>query len=278
MEAELETIRQAHYDASDALHDKQGSLAEAALEVSRLEERIRYVVDGRQRAQQRLADLQAQNTQWAERRAAAEAELEDIAEQIAAAEEQAELQAAQAEEQSAQLPTVEDAVRAAQNRANEQRGTVTQVQQQIQVLAAESRNLDEQSRQLRTRRERLAGERQALVVPEQARLEGLQQQSQAADEAFAVADGRLQTLQEQVPQLDEQRRAAAATVSREGGRLADLSARLEACARCRTRCRPKASSSPGWPNTAWRAWPACGPASTSKPAGKRRWKARCANG
>ncbi|MBT9489449.1 MAG: chromosome segregation protein SMC [Rubrivivax sp.] len=228
VEAELETIRQAHYDASDALHDKQGSLAEAALEVSRLEERIRYVVDGRQRAQQRLADLQAQNTQWAERRAAAEAELEDIAEQIAAAEEQAEVQAAQAEEQSAQLPTVEDAVRAAQNRANEQRGTVTQVQQQIQVLAAESRSLDDQSRQLRTRRERLAGERQALVVPEQARLEGLQQQSQAADEAFAVADGRLQTLQEQVPQLDEQRRAAAATVSQEGGRLADLSARLEA--------------------------------------------------
>jgi len=48
-EAELETIRQAHYTASDELHDVQGSLAEAALEVSRLEERIRYVVEGRQR-------------------------------------------------------------------------------------------------------------------------------------------------------------------------------------------------------------------------------------
>jgi hypothetical protein len=47
---------------------KQGALAEAALEVSRLEERIRYVVEGRQRAEQRLAELQAQNAQWAERR------------------------------------------------------------------------------------------------------------------------------------------------------------------------------------------------------------------
>jgi chromosome segregation protein len=61
VELELETLRQAHYAASDALHLKQGALAEAALEVSRLEERIRYVVEGRQRAEQRLADLQAQN-------------------------------------------------------------------------------------------------------------------------------------------------------------------------------------------------------------------------
>jgi chromosome segregation protein len=228
VEAELETIRQAHYAASDALHQKQGELAEASLDVSRLEERIRYVVDGRQRAQQRMADLQAQNAQWADRRAAAESELEDIAGQIAAAEEQSEMQAAQAEEQSAQLPTVEDAVRSAQGRANEQRGSVTQVQQQIQVLAAESRSLDEQTRQLRTRRERLAGERQSLVVPDAARLDDLQAQSQAADAHFETADARLQDLQEQLPQLDEQRREAAASVARESGRLSDLSARLDA--------------------------------------------------
>ena len=73
-EAELETIRQAHYAASDELHGAQGLLAEAALEVSRLEERIRYVVEGRNRAQQRLAELQAQNSQWAERQEAAKAE------------------------------------------------------------------------------------------------------------------------------------------------------------------------------------------------------------
>jgi chromosome segregation protein len=71
VEAELETVRQAHYAANDVLHAKQGLLGEAALEVSRLEERIRYVVEGRQRAQQRLADLQAQNAQWASARTGA---------------------------------------------------------------------------------------------------------------------------------------------------------------------------------------------------------------
>jgi chromosome segregation protein len=228
VEAGLETLRQAHYTANDELHGKQGELAEAALEVSRLEERIRYVVDGRQRLQQRLAELQAQQSLWDERQAGAAAELEDVAGQIAAADEQAEVLAAQAEEQSARLPALEDALRAEQARANAQRAAAAQVQQQIQVLAAEGRSVDEQARQLQLRRERLAGERQGLAAPDAQRLAALQQQSAAADGARETAEARLHELQEQLPALDDQRREAAATVATESGRLADLSARLEA--------------------------------------------------
>src|SRR5512137_2903745 len=108
VEAELETVRQAHYAASDALHEKQGALAEASLEVSRLEERIRYVVEGRQRAEARLAELQLQNASWADRQEVAAQELEEAAELIVAAEEQAEVLLAQAEEQSLALPALED--------------------------------------------------------------------------------------------------------------------------------------------------------------------------
>ncbi len=228
VEAELETIRQAHYAASDALHARQGDLAQAQLEVSRLEERIRYVVEGRQRAEARLAELKAQDEQWDGRRADAEAELETIAEQIAAAEEQAEILAAQAEEQALSAPNFEDAVRAAQARANEQRGQVTQVQQQIQLLAAESRNIDEQTRALRSRRERLAAEAQGLAAPDHQRLAQLKEDSEAADAARDEADARLQALGEEVPLLDEQRRAQHERVNQESARQADLSARLEA--------------------------------------------------
>ncbi|MBT9597150.1 MAG: chromosome segregation protein SMC [Vitreoscilla sp.] len=228
IESELETIRQAHYAASDALHLRQGDLAQAQLEVSRLEERIRYVVEGRQRAEARLADLQTQNSQWAQRQADAEAELETIAEQIAAADEQAEVLAAQAEEQSHQSPAFEDAVRAAQARSNEQRGLVAQVQQQIQVLAAESRNIEEQTRTLRGRRERLAAERQGLAAPDLGRLQQLREDTAAADEAQAEAEARLQELGDEVPLLDEQRRTQHDTVNRESGKQADLSARLDA--------------------------------------------------
>ncbi len=228
VEAELETIRQAHYAASDTLHARQGELAQAATEVSRLEERIRFVVEGRQRAESRLAELTAQNDQWMERRAEAEAELEDIAGQIAAAEEQAELLAAQAEEEAMNAPNQEDGVRAAQGRANEQRGRVAQVQQQIQLLAAESRNIDDQNKALRQRRERLAAERQNLASPDLDRLSALREDSAMADEAQAEAEARTQELGEQVPLLDEQRRTQQATVNREAARHADLSARLEA--------------------------------------------------
>ncbi|WP_428423886.1 chromosome segregation protein SMC [Methylibium sp.] len=228
VEAELETVRQAHYAASDALHVSQGSLAEAALEVSRLEERIRYVVEGRQRVEQRLAELVGQNASWDERRQQAVGELDEIAAQIAMADEQAELLAARAEEQSGALPNAEDAVRTAQNRANEQRGKAAQVQQQIQLLAAESRNVEEQGRTLAQRRERLDGERQTLAAPDEARLESLRAQLAGAEEGQAVADARAEELTEAVPTLDEERRGKQANANAEAGKQADLTARLDA--------------------------------------------------
>lgn len=227
-EAELETIRQAHYAASDELHVSQGALAEAALEVSRLEERIRYVVEGRARVEQRLVELKVQREQWGERQAEAQAELEQIAEQIATADEQGEVLAAQAEEHAGNLPNFEDAVRAAQNLGNEQRSKVSAVQQQIQVLAAESRNLEDQRRQFNARRDKLGAEKSQLAAPDADRLAELKQQCDSAEEAQGVADARLHELGEQVPALDEARRAKQDEVNAEGGKQADLSARLDA--------------------------------------------------
>lgn len=227
-EAELETVRQAHYAASDELHSAQGALAEAALEVSRLEERIRYVVEGRQRVEQRLVELKVQNETWAERQAQAEEELETIAGQIAAADEQSEVLAAQAEEQAGNLPAVEDAVRTAQNRSNEQRTAVSGVQQQIQVLAAESRNIEDQNRQFQQRREKLDTERRQLAVPDLDRLGDLKAQFAVAEEARAVADERLHELTEQVPALDDDRRTKQEQVNADTAKQSDLSARLDA--------------------------------------------------
>ncbi len=228
VEAELETVRQAHYAASDALHGAQGALAEAALEVSRLEERIRYVVEGRQRVEQRLAELAGQNANWDERRQQALGELDEIAAQIAMADEQAEVLAAQAEEQAGALPGVEDAVRTAQGRSNEQRGKAAAVQQQIQLLALESRNLDEQSRALNQRRDRLAGERQGLAAPDEVRLAGLREQLAVAEEAQAVADARAEELTATVPALDDERRQGQTQLHAEAGKQAEIGARLDA--------------------------------------------------
>jgi len=228
VESELDTVRQAHYQAGDALHAAQGSLAEAALEASRLEERIRYVVDSRQRVEQRIAELGAQDAMWQQRSGEAEAEIASIADQIAAADEEAATLAAQAEDHGLQLPQFEDALRAAQGKSNQQRSQVAEVQQQIQLLAADSRNIDEQSRALNSRRDKLAAERQGLSVPDTARLAELKTRTAAADEAKDEAEARLATLTDEVPALDEQRRGLQEAANREAAKQADLSARAEA--------------------------------------------------
>ncbi|MHB1112752.1 MAG: chromosome segregation protein SMC [Acidovorax defluvii] len=228
VESELETIRQAHYAAGDQVNQAQGRLYEATAEVGRLEAEIRYVIEGRQRVEQRLVTLAEQITQWQARREEAEVELENLAGAGVDAEEKAELLAAQVEEQAMRLPDLEDALRQSQNQANEQRTAVAQVQQQIQVLAAEQRNIDEQSRQLDARHERLRADRNALAAPDEARLANLRSQLDEAQEAQELAAARLEELQEAVPRLDNERRARQQAVNDESARQADLSARMEA--------------------------------------------------
>ena len=228
IEADLEAVRQAHYEAGDKVNQAQGRLYEATAEVGKLEAEIRYVVEGRQRVEQRLQQLAEQIAQWAQRKEDAEVELEHLAENGMDAEEQAEMLAAQLEEQSMRLPDLEDALRAAQNKANEQRQQVVQVQQQIQVLAAEQRSINEQTRQHESRLERLRNDRNALATPDEARLQQVSALYEDAAEMAEMAEAALMELQDSVPQLDDERRQRQQALNQETARQAELAARMEA--------------------------------------------------
>lgn len=228
IESELETVRQAHYAAGDQVNQAQGKLYEASAEVGRLEGEIRFVVEGRQRVEQRLVQLREQMGQWGRRREEAEAEIETLAGQGVDAEEQAVMLAAQLEEHDARMPELEEAQQRAQDEANAQRAAVVQIQQQIQVLAADQRNIEDQSRQLTQRGERLRADQNALAAPDEARLQSMQEEHAAAQEAASEAEARLHELQESVPQLDDDRRVKQQAVNTESARHAELSARLEA--------------------------------------------------
>jgi len=228
IESELETVRQAHYAAGDHVNQAQGLLYEASAEVGRLEAEIRFVVEGRQRVEQRLTVLQEQGAQWASRSADAQAELENLSELELVGEEKTQVLSAQAQDQAQQLPELEETLRQAQRGANEQRASVAQVQQQIGVLAAEQRSLDDQSRQLNLRRERLGQDKKALVVPDLLLLSERQVQVEKALEAYEIEQGRLDELQNKAPELDQQRRGQQQLVNTESASLASLSARLEA--------------------------------------------------
>lgn len=228
IEADLEAVRQAHYEAGDQVNQAQGRLYEATAEVGKLEAEIRYVVEGRQRVEQRMQQLAQQITEWAQRKDDAEAELEHLAASGMDAEEQAEMLAAQLEEQSLRLPDLEDALRVSQAQANAQRQQVVQVQQQIQVLAAEQRSIHEQTRQHESRLERLRNDRNALTTPDDARLQQVNVQYADAAEMAEMAEAALVELQDRVPQLDDERRQRQQALNAETARQAELAARMEA--------------------------------------------------
>ncbi len=228
IEADLESVRQAHYAAGDQVNQVQGLLYEASTEVGRLEAEIRFVVEGRQRVEQRLITLAEQSAQWAERRDEALEEIERLAELALVGDEQAELLEAQMEDQAQQLPDLEEALERAQAQTKTQRDSVAQVQQALGVLAAEQRSVTEQNRQLSARRERLNADRNGLAATDDSRLAQLQEEFEGAQESAELAHARLEELQSLVPQLDEARRTQQQQVNTEAARQADVSARLEA--------------------------------------------------
>ena len=67
-----------------------------------------------------------------------------------------------------------------------------------------------------------------LALPDMHKLEQLQRDGAALQEGQALAEARLQELDEQVQTLDEQRRTQAQTAATESSRQAELGARLEA--------------------------------------------------
>ena len=228
VEADLETVRQAHYAAGDQVNQAQGLLYEASAEVGKLEAEIRFVVEGRQRAEQRLAQLQEQTADWSDRQVQAQAELASLAEQALQAEDQTLTLAAQVEDQAQALPDLEEALRQAQGKANEQRGGVVQVQQQIQVLAADQRNIEDQTQQLTLRRERLVADRNGLDAPDAQRLVSMQAQLAQAESLSKACNTKLAELETQTPLLDKDRRDKQQAVNDESAKLADLSAKIEA--------------------------------------------------
>ncbi|HEX2540547.1 MAG TPA: chromosome segregation protein SMC [Caldimonas sp.] len=227
-EAELESIRQAHYAANDALHAAQGVLGHAALEVSRLEERIRYIAEQRARIARQRADLEVQSAAWRTRASEAGDERERLAAQIAAAEQAASDLTAQIEAQGAVVASAEERLRKAEGESGQQRSVVATAQQHIQVAAAEGRGIDERLAEASARRDRLLAEEKGLADVDLSGIEAARRSVAEADARVLAAQAEVARWQERIPGLEDERRLRQASRDSEGRRHADLSARLAA--------------------------------------------------
>jgi chromosome segregation protein len=227
-EAALENIRQSHFASGEQVNLAQGKLYEASAEVGRLEAEIRYVVESRQRTEQRLQQLLAQDQQWQEQFDRAQTELLTLEDQQGSGEQLQEQLAAQLESLTEGLPQAEQAWRQARDKADGQRQAVNEVQQRIQVLSGEQRLIDDQTRQLQVRLERLQADQRQLQAVDPAQLDEFQQRLTLAQAQADQAREHLAELETRVPGLDEARRQAQANSTQESSKLTDLSARREA--------------------------------------------------
>ncbi len=227
-EAALESRRQAHYAASDAVHATQGKLYEANAQVGTLEAEIRHVVDSRNRLQARRDQLQAQIAEWTVQR-------EHCVEQIAQAEEdqaeglaRSEEARAQAESAQAALPSVESRVREAASGRDEMRVALAKVEQSLALVAQTQRDADRQLQNLEQRRERLQQELREIDAPDAARLEQLAGDKVAGEDQLAEAHAELAALESRLPEADAERSRAQEAVQRDAEALARLEARRAA--------------------------------------------------
>ncbi|MSQ65169.1 MAG: chromosome segregation protein SMC [Limnohabitans sp.] len=228
IQAAVETIRQAHYESGEQVNHAQGQLYQASAEVGRLEAEIRFVLEGRQRAQDRLQQIHQQSLHWAQ-------QSEQAAEQTLNLQDQGEvLQARMTQLQTdvhdrqQRLPALEQAWMDARRQVQQQIESVNQIQQQIKVLAAEQRGLQEQSRQLEQRLERLQSDRHALAAPDELQLKQLQEQLSLADTLSEQTQAQLDELEAMVEEIEANRRTAQENSNRESGKLVELQARQQA--------------------------------------------------
>lgn len=225
-ESRLETERNAHYAASDALHAAQAALYEANAEVARLEQGLKHQRDSRERLNQQAAGLGAQQSQQLQRRREAEEQLAHWKEELEAARERL----AESREAVAQagesLPRAEAAFRERQELFARLQKESNQAEQ---AAALEETNLSHARKaqlQLEQRTARLEQEMQALPDADEEALDGLREELAEVELILEEVRGQLEEGQQRLPLAEEARRQAFDAVQQQSRQVARLDARL----------------------------------------------------
>ncbi|RIY39207.1 chromosome segregation protein SMC [Neopusillimonas maritima] len=227
-ESALESRRQAHYAAADAVHAAQGQLFEAGAQVSRLEAEIRHVVDSRNRVQARRGQLQQQIQEWTDQKNHCIEQLAQSEDELQAALARIDETRGLAEEAAGALPDIDVRVRAAGSSRDELRGVLARVEQNLALVAQAQRDADRQLSTLDQRRERLEQEMRDLDAPDPDNLQRLAGELSVMGDQLDEAQGRLAELEDLLPGLDEQRAQAHAAAREASQELSRLEARLSA--------------------------------------------------
>ncbi len=228
IENEVESRRQAHYQASDLVHKAQTHFYEANTQVSRLEAEIRHVVDSRQRLGARRTQLNEKIEEWLEQFKHCEEQIVLVEEELAMGVERLEEAKLREEELRTQLPDLETQLKAAAQEREQMRIALSAIEQNLALLGQQQQDANRQLQSLEVRKERLEKEKRELDAPDTERLNELAEEREVAQENVAVAQERLLEIEEKLPGAEELRRAAQVRSQEESQHLSKLEARLSA--------------------------------------------------
>ena len=200
VESRVETARQAHYAAGDALNSAQAAVYAANAEVARHESELRHVEEARSRLESQHTERRVQLASWREQRSGLTQALHMWAARSGGARQRVADAQARLAAENEKLPVAEREYRLAQEQLNEARSKLQQAESRLLLEQQKVTHLEGGLSSLGQRRERLEAELQALVAPDETAL-----QAARISEAQAGVD----TLQAEADQLAQSQAAAA---------------------------------------------------------------------
>ena len=190
-ERALEDVRNAHFAASDAVHNAQGAMFEVNAEVAKLESEIRLIAESRTRLSAQIDSLVATRNVRLNEHAELRQRAVELVQAIADMVQQLEQAKASVSAHEAKLPQLEQTYRATRDAVTAAQAEAALAEQSIEAAAAvEQRNADRQLAQLAQRRERLSEEQASIGSPDEAQLAGLKQQLVKNESEVAAAPSR----------------------------------------------------------------------------------------
>jgi chromosome segregation protein len=227
-ESGIESARQEHYSAGDALHAAQGELYAANSEVARLEQELQYLRDNRRRIESQLASVAQQLAEASASRDNSGAELQKWQDQLLQAGELVTARRNDVEAARASLPEAEQRVREGQARVAEAQRAVAQAEQAQSLEEARESNALKILSQLEARKARLNQEKMSLAAPAEGEIERTAAELGEAQLRLVASEESLRLRETELPQQEARRGEAMRAEQDAAGQVARLEAQLAA--------------------------------------------------
>jgi chromosome segregation protein len=208
LESQVETLRQAHYDASDRVHNAQGALYEANAETARMEQSLQHLRESRRRVESQIAALTAEQEDAARQLQGLQLALDEQRAALAVAGEQLDACRDQERQEAQRLPAAEQAFAACATEVERLGEELARHRQEEQIELTRSGHAAKVLAQLSQRRERLEQEQAAQEDVDREELERLDSELRELEYQYREKRDALAEAEAALPGLEQAHREA----------------------------------------------------------------------